>query len=357
MHVVSVVVGLILVLSVMADMTNTLVATTTSRAPWWLTFRLYRRSWAIIRLVAMRSGNEQRREKFLSVFAPTSVLLLLCVWVSQQILGFAMIWWGLGGVDGLGSFVDSIYYSGVVYFTLGFGELVPVDVVPRVGALVEALSGVIMTALVIGYLPALYGAYSERERKLMTLDDGTEGQISPNSLILARAPDRDPAEMFLFFSGWENWVSGVMETHRTFPMLSLFRSQQAGQSWITALGVVTDAALWCQVMPGAQDREPYWLIRRSSHLIQQLTEGADLSDYEAQFNAASEGVSGVFEEMYRELEAAGFDLLPLNEAWEIAITLRRTYGAGLEYLIDQLMAPRGFWGHAIGHKAGKCILA
>lgn len=94
---------------------------------------------------------------------------MLTAWVVQQVIGFGLIWWGLSGVDGADGLFDSIYYSGVVYFTLGFGEVVPVEFVPRVGALVEAFAGVLTTALVIGYLPALYGAYSGRERKLMTL--------------------------------------------------------------------------------------------------------------------------------------------------------------------------------------------
>lgn len=37
--------------------------------------------------------------------------------------------------------------------------LVTSGMIPRFGALVEAFSGVLTTVLVIGYLPALYGAY------------------------------------------------------------------------------------------------------------------------------------------------------------------------------------------------------
>ncbi len=64
---------------------------------------------------------------------------------------------------------------------------------PGIGALIEAFSGVLTTALVIGYLPALYAAYSERERRLMLLDDGTEERITPTSLVLNRSPGGDPA--------------------------------------------------------------------------------------------------------------------------------------------------------------------
>ena len=55
----------------------------------------------------------------------------------------------------------------------------------------------------------------------------------------------------------------MLESHCSYPMLALFRSQHPGQSWITALGVVTDAAaLACACIVGADVREPYFLYRR-----------------------------------------------------------------------------------------------
>lgn len=191
MEVVAIVVGVILVVSVLADLVNTLVATMTNRRRFWLTNQLYSRSWRVVRSVALRISDDHRRERALGVFAPVSVLLLLAVWVVQQIIGFGLIWWGVGEIAGASDLGDAMYYSGVVYFTLGFGEVVPAGEIPRFGSLIEAFSGVLTTALVIGYLPALYGAYSERERKLMTLDDGREDRITPGSLILARTPDAD----------------------------------------------------------------------------------------------------------------------------------------------------------------------
>ncbi|MDH4147583.1 MAG: potassium channel family protein [Acidimicrobiia bacterium] len=252
MRVLAVVVGVVLVLSVLADLVNTLVSTTTSRARWWLSNQVYVRSWRLVRRAGRAIGDEARREALLARFAPASLLMLLAVWVLQQVVGFGLIWWGLGGLDGADGLFDSVYYSGVVFFTLGFGEVVPVEAVPRIGALVEAFSGVLTTALLIGYLPVLYGAYSERERLLMTLDAGTEERIDPTTLLMARAPDGEASETFEFFERWEAWIAGVLETHTSFPMLVLFRSKHPGQNWVTALGLIADAALQCQVIVGAR---------------------------------------------------------------------------------------------------------
>lgn len=351
MHVIAAVVGVALVASVLADLVNTLVNTNTHRARWWLTTIVYRTTWAVVGTMAKRLKNDALRERLLAVFAPMSVLLLLVTWTVQQIVGFGLIWWGFGAVDGADTLGDSIYYSGVVYFTLGFGEVVPVGNWVRAGALIEAFAGVLTTALVIGYLPALYSAFSERERKLMTLDDGSDGRISPASLIVARSPGGDVSQLGDFFKEWEEWITGVIETHSAFPMLMLFRSKHPGQNWVTALGVVTDAALFCQAIRGLEDREPYWCLRRAIILLDELCEGRDLSPYLEALPVEPPDLADneAFVEQYQLMADHGLDLLPPAVAVERTWELRRKYAAQIEFLIDELIAPRGFWGHTIGH--------
>lgn len=349
MGVLAVVVGIVLVVAVLLDLINTLVATRSVTGRYWLTRILYRVSWSLLRRVGRHLG-EGPREIAYATFAPVSVLLLLGFWVLQQVVGFGLIWWGFGGVSGIDSLTDSIYFSGVVYFTLGFGEIVPTEQVPRFGALFEAFSGVLTTALVIGYLPALYAAYSEREQKLLMLDDGSEERMTPTSLVLSRCYHGDPRAMDAFFEEWEAWVAQVLETHSTFPMLVLFRSEQTSQNWITALGLVTDTALHLELTEGCEGRPPYWMIRRSIRLFQMLTEGVDLSAYREAIDSATDENDTVFRTLYSQLSNAGFPMLPYDEAFERSRLLRRKYDAELEYLIDYLEAPRGFWGHEIGHR-------
>ncbi len=348
MGVIAVIVGVFLVGSVLLDLINTLIATRNVGGRWWLTKILYSSTWRIVRSVG-KLLSEDRRESLYATYAPVSVLALLVAWVVQQVLGFGLIWWGIGGVSGSESLVDSVYFSGVVYFTLGFGEIVPTTTIPRFGALIEAFSGVLTTALVIGYLPALYSAYSEREQKLMTLDDGSEERMTPTNLVLSRCHDGDPRAMDSFFESWELWVAQVLETHATFPMLTLFRSQHRGQSWITALGLVTDAALHLELTQGCSGRPPYWMLRRSVRLMQMLTKDVDLSEYRARLDEGYENDDGLFEQLYASLEAQGLPMQPYEIAQSRSRELRTKYDAELEYLIDLLEAPRGFWGHEIGH--------
>lgn len=350
------VVGVFLVVSVLVDLLNTLVSTHTSNHRFWLSQRVSIGSWRVLRAIAARTPEGKARESVFGVYPPLLVLTLLVVWVFQQIVGYGLIWWSLGGVSGVDNLSDSIYYSGVVFFTVGFGEVVPADFVPRFGAILEAFSGVITMALVIGYLPSLYSAYSERERRLMTLDAGTEAIIDPTDLVIAWSPNASLDRLLAHFAEWENWVAGIMETHTTFPMLMLFRSHNWGQSWITALGLVSDSALQAEMVVGGRGDSAYWMLRRSIRLLQGLTRDADLSKYRAGLDAGyADGQA--FDDLYQRLQDHGFELYPKEDCRAHFIELRTAYDAQLEYMIDFLGAPRGFWGHVIGHTVGRGRIA
>lgn len=79
-----------------------------------------------------------------------------------------------------------------------------------------------------------------------------------------------------------------------------------------------------------------------------LTDGADLSEYRRRFDeVCADASGGLWRDLYRELEAHGFDLLPEHVARVRTLELRREFETRLEFLIDELMAPRGFWGHDV----------
>ena len=199
------------------------------------------------------------------------------------------------------------------------------------------------TALVIGYLPTLYGAYSDRERALMTIDDGSGDRITPTSLVLAWAPDADPARLDARFAEWERWATSVAETHGSAPMLRLFRSHDRRQNWITALGLLSDAALQAQMIVGASNGSSYWFLRRAETLFSQMTVRADLDEYRAATLMSDEERERVVRELYDRLDRHGFELLPFEMCLDELSALRDMYAPAMEYLIDSLLCPRGFW--------------
>jgi hypothetical protein len=285
---------------------------------------------------------ERAGEYSLNVYPALSLLGLLVLWLAGLMVGWSLVYWGLdqrlGGTHDFGTLV---YYAGTSLVTPLFGSAHGNAV--RTLTLLETLTGVVTIALMISYLPALYGAYSRRESRLLTLDDPMGGRITPARVIVLNAPGGDVEMLYRALREWEMWTADVLESHVSYPMLALFRSQHAGQSWVTALGLVTDAAtLTSACVEGAQSREPYFLYRRGRRAIIEISGRLHLPRSDrpvAWLNEAN------FDIAWHALSEAGLPLRDRTVAWD-DLQKRATYGDQLERLIDFLVAPHGFWGHS-----------
>lgn len=346
--------GLALVVLMASDVTATLVVTWGASGSWRPSRAFYRLSWRVWSLLGRRVSNVDRQQRFLGLYAPISLLLLLAIWMMGLLLGWALVWLGLSDqLDGVRGWSSAVYFSGVVLLTIGFGDIVANGMLPRLLTLAEAASGLATIALVISYLPVLYGAYGRRETRLLTLDLASGDRITPAGLLLAQAPDGDVRDLYKFFADWQLWIAEVLESHTAYPMLAFFRSHHRGQSWITALGVVLDSAvLSVALLPGAEVRSPFYSYRRGRRAIEEIT--ARLDPPKATTSPLEEKA---FADAYGQAEAAGLQLRPRDEAWAIMSELRGTYGDELQALFDYLLAPPGFWGHSAGDELSEPAVA
>jgi hypothetical protein len=340
-HILSILAGVVLVLIIVSDAVGSLVATHGRSAPWRPTRLWYASTWRATRALVARLPFEAG-EMALSVYPALSLLGLLVLWLAGLMLGWALVYWGITfKIAGTSDFGTIVYYSGAALLTPAFGTAH--GAAQRILTLTETLTGLGTIALLISYLPALYGAYSHREARLLTLDDPLGGRLTPVRVIAVHCGDGELDRLYRFFAEWEMWTAEILESHVSYPMLALFRSQHRGQSWITALGVVTDAAgLTCACVTGADQREPYFTYRRGRRAVLEIADRLHVG-------------AGPSEDW---LTVANFDIawdillglgLPLKEkaaAWEQLQLLRAPYGNRLQELMDFLVAPRGFWGHS-----------
>lgn len=333
--------GLALVLVTLVDAIGTLVAARGLTGRWRPTRHFYWLTWRLWRAVGRRLGGH--REGFLSAYAPLTLLTLLGMWLLGLLVGWALVYSAAAAsLEGDTGFASLLYYSGTCLFTLGFGDILAQTAPLRLAALAEAATGVATMALAISYLPVLYAAYGRRESQLLTLDDPSGERIQPTSLIAIWAPGGDTDRLYRFFGDWESWTADILESHVSYPMLALFRSQHHGQSWVTALGVVLDAAVMtCAVVPGAELREPYFMYRRGRRALNEVIRRLPQT-HEAQ--APMERFQ--FDVAYERVKATGLPVRHPDEAWARLIEYRSTYGTTLQALIDYLLAPAGFWGHS-----------
>ena len=81
-------------------------------------------------------------------------------------------------------FGTDLYVSGTTLFTLGLGDVVPHSRAARAVIIFESGVGLGFVALVIGYLPVLYQAFSRREVSVALLD--SRAGSPPNAAELLR---------------------------------------------------------------------------------------------------------------------------------------------------------------------------
>ncbi len=338
-------IGLAIVGVIVADLTATLVVTWGSAGRWRPSRWFYRWTWRAWSAHGRRLRNVDRQQRFLATYAPLSLLNLLALWLAGLLIGWAIVWVGLRhSLPGVEDFGGAVYYSGVVLLTIGFGDITATAMVPRLLTLAEATTGLASIALGIAYLPVLYGAYGRRESKLLTLDLPSGERITPTRLVLSQAPGGDLDALYRFFEGWEQWMAEVLESHTSYPMLTFFRSQHRGQSWITALGVVLDAAaITAAAVPGADVRAPFFTYRRGRRAVEEIAARLDPPDVPA---TSLDRES--FDFAYAMAGAGGLPLRPIDEAWARLVEYRASYGQELQALFDYLVAPPGFWGHSAG---------
>ena len=340
--VLAVVAGLALVLVSASDAVSTLVTTRRRRGRHWPTQVFYRRTWHAW-VTAARRATPEVREGFLAVYGPLSLLGLLVTWVVLLVAGWGAVWWGLrSAVTGVDGYLDAVYFAGVGFFTVGFGDLVPTGGLARLLVLVEAFMGLVTMALVIGYLPTLYNAYSRREVQLLALDDMTDEAATPIGFLEACYTAGGAQEVASAFADWERWCDEVFDSHTAYPMLAMFRSRQPGQNWLTALGVVLDAATICLAAvdsPRAGPAARLW--RRASRMLQSMRGMPGI----LRRAAAPDGPpadEALFREAYQRLAGHGVPLHPYEQAWGDFGRLRAAYLPGLVAATELLLVPLEF---------------
>jgi hypothetical protein len=251
--------GLALVLLLLMDGFETMVLPRRVTRQFRLARFYYRSTWTCWRAAARRLPAGKRRETFLGLFGPLSLFGLFSTWVFGLIVGIALMHWSLATAGqapaGGPTFGTYLYMSGETFFTLGYGDVTPATGLGRALAVAEAGLGFGFMAVIIGYLPVLYQAFSRREATISLLDAraGSPPGAGQVLLRLARAGNLPAIDALL--AEWERWAAELLESHLSFPVLTFYRSQHDNQSWLAAATTVLDTC--ALLMAGVRGHNPY----------------------------------------------------------------------------------------------------
>lgn len=236
-----------MILIILIDSFESLILPRRVRHSFRLARWYYRCMWFLWRTLARALPAGSWRQGFLSVFGPLSLLGLVTVWATGLIVGFALLHWSLGTTlafarEAENSFSAYLYFSGTTFFTLGYGDLVPTEGFSRASSVAEAGIGFGFLAMVIGYLPVLYQAFSRREVAISKLDARAGSPPTAGEFVRRITYARATAEVRELLVEWERWAAELLESHLSYPVLSYYRSQHDNQSWVAALTMMLDTS-------------------------------------------------------------------------------------------------------------------
>ena len=283
MHVLAAVVGILSILSVLLDAFQTVIMPRRAIGRYRFTRLFYLATWRPWLWTARLVRAPRRRETLLSVYAPLSLVLLIVLWALGLLVGFALLFWSAGSplADPLAilraDFRSDLYVSGTTLFTLGLGDVVPHSRLVRELLVVESGLGLGFVAVVIGYFPVLYGAFSRREVSISMLDARAGSPPSAAELMRRHAFDGGAGALVVLLEEWERWAAELLESHISYPLLCYFRSQHTNQSWLSALCAVLDTcALMVATVQDHPGRQAQLTFAMARHAVVDLSQVFDL---------------------------------------------------------------------------------
>ena len=345
MRVVAVIVGCLLIVVIPWDAFEAFILPRRVSRKFRLARIFYRSTWGLLSGAAHVMAPGRRREKYLGIFGPLSLILLLVMWGVGMILAFALLHWGLDtplNVPPAGhTFGAYLYMSGVTFLTLGFGDLTPVAGLGRALAVVEAGSGFALLAIVIGYLPVMYQLFARREVHISLLDARAGSPPSATELMMRYGRDESLADLNDLLREWERWSAELLESHLSYPVLGYFRSQHENQSWIGALTVILDTC--ALVIVGVRGLSPHQAKLTFAMARHALVDLAQTFNTPPAAPDPDRLPDAELAEMRRALLTAGVVLRDGAEGERKLAELRQTYEPYVNALADALFMRLPHW--------------
>jgi hypothetical protein len=295
--------------------------------------------------VSRLAKSYEGKDALLAPTAPVALVAQLGFWAGCFIVGYALM---LEGTTH--SLVSSLAQSAGAVFTVG-----TIDLSGRPNSAVDIAAGatwVVIVALQIAYLPALYQAFNRRE-SLVAMLESRAGIPAWGPELLARhqlvgiidtLPD--------FYSAWEEWSADLAEGHTTYPVMLLFRSPDPWFSWLVGLLAVLDgAAMHLALAPSTASSQSRLCLRMGFTALNRI---ARVLRWPVDPDPPPEGPIQLsfaeFEEAVAMLDQIGFPMeRTAEEAWPDFRGWRVNYESVAYRLCDRLTAPPAPWSGSRRH--------
>jgi hypothetical protein len=352
MQIVTMLAGIACILAVLLDAFKTIILPRRATGRFRITRIFYILTWKPWVFLTQQLHDPRKRESVFSYYGPLSLIFLLIVWAAGMIFGFALIFYSLGSPfnDAMlkHGFRSDLYVSGTTIFTLGLGDVTPSNVWTRALTILEAGTGFGFLAVVMGYFPVLYGAFSRREVSIALLDARAGSPPTAAELLRRHSYEGADNALSLLLVEWERWSAELLESHISYPLLCYFRSQHSNQSWISALTAILDtSALLIAGVRGHEARQAQLTFAIARHAMVDLAQIFSL----APLNQAADRLPlKRYEELYNLLCQSGVSVCRDGHSFERLRDMRAMYEGYAEALSAYLRMPLPPWIPVNPHK-------
>jgi hypothetical protein len=210
---------------------------------------------------------------------------------------------------------------------------------------VEAGVGIGFLAMVIGYLPVIYQAFSRREVGISLLDARAGSPPTAGELLIRHARAGRMEELADLLKEWERWAADILESHLSYPVLTFYRSQHDRESWLAALTAIIDT---CALLRYCGHDEAEWrgAVRWQAQLTfamarHALVDLALILNTPPQEDCPDRLAPELWESLAAALEGAGIGLSP--DVQEPLARMRRQYEPYVIALADYLLLTLPPW--------------
>ena len=345
MRILTTIAGIICILVVLLDAFQTVILPRRAAGRLRLTRLFYIATWMPWRALALSIRHPRKRETALSFYGPLSLIFLLIVWACGMVFGFSLIYYSLGNPFNDSSrqlsYFSDLYVSGTNFFTLGLGDVTPHGQIARVLCTLEAGTGFGFLAVVMGYFPVLYGAFSRREVSISLLDARAGSPPTAAELMRRHSYQGSEEEISRLLSEWERWSAELLESHISYTLLCYYRSQHTHQSWVGALTAILDtSALLIAGVRGHEARQAQLTFAMARHAMVDLAQVFSLAPAP---NVPDRLPPERYEQLYKLLCQSGVSVCRDDQSYQRLRNLRDLYEGYAASLSDHLCMPLPPW--------------
>ncbi|MBV9391788.1 MAG: two pore domain potassium channel family protein [Verrucomicrobia bacterium] len=343
--------GAVLLALVALDIYRTILDSRSHLGP--VSESLTRGLWRIARAAAFRRSRSGRH-RMLNRVGPMLLPGLVATLVGLLIFGYSLLYGphlrtGFNVDEKAKSppWIESLYFSGITFTTLGYGDIAPRSNSMRLLALSEALTGFVFISLAVTYLVSLTAALERKRAVALSFYHQARQGADVAGLLVHHFVAGRFIGLERIFADAARDLQSLLESHVEHPLIHYFHPIQVHKSLPRMLFLVLEA---CAVTRSCLDNEAYEELCRhpelrtleetGRHVLSELAtavgvgRGAAISEDEP----GREGVPIVeeparwrqrYEDTLRRLAAAGVRLPPdLEAGWREY--RRRRHGWELE---------------------------